>query len=184
MAWRTIVYENTATAARGWVTIVPTVVQINSIETSLVSSLIQTAKKIHSFGTLAPGWHYGSGGPIPKPTRDLAQEVLISFAANGFRRTNAFAGENMEILVCAYHGDHYLAVIIEPDLTMSFRHEINNVDRIYAEGMDKQQVKDAIAAARGEIWSSLGSSIQTISTGKKNVSMTFPLNALKMEACL
>jgi hypothetical protein len=184
MAWRTIAYENTGAAACGWVAIVPTVIRINGVETSLATSLIQTANKIRDFGSLTPGWHYGSGGPIPKPMRDVAQEVLISFAINGFHRTNAFAGENLEILVCAYHGDHYLAVIIEPDLTMSFRHEVNNIDHIYAEALNKQQVRDAIAAARGEIWSSLGSSIQTISTERRAASMTFPLNALRMEACL
>ena len=62
---------------------------------------ISTADKIRSFAALAPGWHYGKGGPITGIVADLALEAEALLRSKGII-TGAFAGDENAILVTGY----------------------------------------------------------------------------------
>ena len=73
-----------------------------------------TLSKIRTFQNLAIGWHFGSGGPIEAEVISRAIEIHCLFLLLGMTHTNAFAGENGEVLVTAYKIHDYIGVTIEP----------------------------------------------------------------------
>lgn len=114
---------------------------------------LETQSKIDSFRKLPPGWHYGRGGPISDVVIAKAKEILCLLVQKGLTSNDAFPGADGEIQLTAYHADHYISVIIEPDLSASFIHEKLNIDVIVPiEAVDLDRIKAEIARAAVEIW--------------------------------
>lgn len=119
-----------------------------------------TFDKIEAFRRLPVGWHYGEGGPVDDAVIERARDVLSFLQLIGLTHTDAFAGEGGEILLTAYHFDHYLGVIVEPDGSFALSHEkgdleIRDLERISLAELKSEllEVARGIGIARG-IWSS------------------------------
>jgi hypothetical protein len=143
----------------------------------------RTETKIEDFASLPVGWHYGQGGPISSPVISTAKELCEFLVLIGFTRTNAFAGADGEILLTAYHEDHYVATIIEPNLEISVTHEHGRAEVFSAETMDVKGAKRALRNSAEEIWSSSGSFIPGISIGSAEDSTTWRLRNPRMAEC-
>jgi hypothetical protein len=148
----------------------------------------RTLQKLENFGSLQTGWHYGSGGPIDGAVLNLARELHSYLLFVGFTHTDAFPAEDGEVLLTAYHKDHYIGVIIEPGPNHSFslNHEINRVDSEYVEGVTKGDVQRLLRQIARSIWSTPDSSThQSLITTPGN-SATLPLRSLPAlaEECL
>ena len=92
---------------------------------ALEASPSAIGRRIHSFGHLPTGWHYGEG----YPATDAAVSVALAFAELLPNRNDieAFPGVDGGILVCAYHRNETLEVRCEPDGRVGFWHEVNDV---------------------------------------------------------
>lgn len=110
-----------------------------------------TSEKIESFRLLPKGWHYGEGGPVDDLVIRSAQELLAFFSMIGLTRTDAFAGAGSEALLAAYHRDHYIGLIIEPDGTFSLNHEVAGLDISDCEGMSLSELKSALLVIAREM---------------------------------
>src|SRR5437870_2555161 len=71
--------------------------------------------KIETFSKLPAGWHYGEGVAPSRRAINAATAWNRILRALGFQHTDAFSGIAGEILVTAYHGDHQIEVVVEPD---------------------------------------------------------------------
>jgi|SRR5208282_5323770 len=112
----------------------------------------KTLEKIISFQNLPTGWHFGEGGPVQLPVIQRAIKLYWSIVLQGIVRTDAFAGADGEILLTAYHGDHYFGVVIEQDGKMTFRHEFKDEELKYIEVDRLSEIEKAIGEAAGVIW--------------------------------
>jgi len=113
-----------------------------------------TAEKIISFGSLAPGWHYGNGGPINSKTIDLALAIYWQFFLGGLEETDAFPGADGEVMVTAYFDAHYLEVIVESDDTMSFTYEVGDEEMLPPlEHRPPEEISKLLAGVMRGIWS-------------------------------
>ena len=117
--------------------------------------VILTAEKIRQFKELPVGWNYGEGVPPTEETISTALRLNIEVAAAGFKRTNAFPGENGEIQVTAYHQSIYLEMMIEPDGLITFVYEDGDQEVEYRQ-MTLVEVISRIHKFRGRIWASSG----------------------------
>lgn len=107
----------------------------------------QTPEKIRSFRKLPVGWHYGDGGPIENSVIQRSIYLYWSMIWRGVVRTDAFAGADGEILLTAYHGEHYLGIVIEQDGKMTFRHEFKDEEKTYIEVDNLSEMESAIGEA-------------------------------------
>jgi hypothetical protein len=122
--------------------------------TGVTYSLSDTDRKIASFANLRPGWDYGSGGPIPVETRDLALAWNYFLKSLGFLDTDAFPGSDGEVIVAAGYGDHYFEVIIEPNHTISVGYDFKNKQVLYKPQMSPEDAAQLVLqlTGRGETW--------------------------------
>ena len=98
-----------------------------------------TQRKIIDFGALPEGWHYKNGKPPNSDT--IATALLFEHVINiKYDKTNAFPGENGEIMVTGYNGDKYIEISIEVDNTYNLCKKENS-NEIYAE---KANMLDAV----------------------------------------
>jgi hypothetical protein len=128
-----------------------------------------TLDKISSFAQLPIGWHYGEGGPLSTNTIEAAKKVHCEFLLLGLTKTDAFAGESMEVLVTAYKDNHYVGVIVEADGTFVLRYEESAQEKRYCEFNNLDAVRHEIRNIAGSIWSIYGFSIREQFAGHKVV---------------
>jgi hypothetical protein len=141
----------------------------NIFATSLITEhvpALATAEKVLSFGSLRPGWHYGEGVAPKQKAIEAALTIFWQFYFAGFEDTDAFPGIDGEIMVTAYHGDHYLEVLVETDGTMNFSYEFAGEDALLpaSERRPAAAIKEKIEEIAREIWSTSGSYIATTLT--------------------
>lgn len=79
------------------------------------SQAMSTPDKIRSFGHLAPGWHYGNGGPAASDIVELALAAEKMLRGAGYPETGAFPGVDGEIQVTGYRGTQCVTVEIRCD---------------------------------------------------------------------
>jgi hypothetical protein len=119
-----------------------------------------TFDKVEAFRQLPVGWHYGEGGPVDDAVIVRARDALSFLVLIGLTHTDAFAGAGGEILLTAYHRDHYVGVILEPDGSFALSHEERDREVRDRERLSLAELKSelldvarGIGIARG-IWSS------------------------------
>lgn len=78
-------------------------------------AILKTVKKVNSFAALPLGWHYGTGGPASRSIIEKSLEYIAHFVSLGFSKTDAFAGEDGQVLVSAYMDEYCLEITIETD---------------------------------------------------------------------
>lgn len=111
----------------------------------------ETDRKIRSFGSFSPGWHYGRGVPAPQHVVGIARAYLMYFMMLGFTETDAFPGVDGEIMVTAYRGTHCIEVTVGVDRTFTVTHESNGEDRYHDSGLSGVKASAAIETATSNI---------------------------------
>lgn len=121
----------------------------------------RTIKKIESFCYLPVGWNYGKGAPIELKTVKAAIEIYNFFLMLGLSRTDAFPGVDGEVMITAYHRQHYIGATIEKspngEFIYSLIHEINDEESVFIEGRTARQIREKLLKIVGEIWNTSGS---------------------------
>jgi hypothetical protein len=123
-----------------------------------------TTNKIRSFADLPNGWHFGAGRP---PSAAMISKALgwhDKLRRVGFADTDAFPGANGEIMVTGYEGSHYVEILLETDATVSLVYERDGVEVICLDHAAPDKISETIEGIAGKIWTTLGYSIQNIST--------------------
>jgi hypothetical protein len=144
----------------------------------------RTLDKIKSFTKLRRGWHYGRGGPISREILDIAADLHGHLMMIGLTRTDAFAGADGEVLLTAYHNDHYVGVTIESKDKIAVRHEGGDRDVSFVEELNVRKAKNELLRIVRGIWTMSVSYTQRISTTFGADSMTSASRTLPVEACL
>lgn len=123
-------------------------------------------KKLSSFADLKVGWDYGSGGPIDEIVLFVARQWLNFIGQQGFSFRDVFPGSQGAVTIAAGIGDHFVEIIIEPDLSVSVAYDFKNKQRFYRLRQSSEEAMKSVREALGEIWSASISSIQknTVST--------------------
>ena len=142
-----------------------------------------TDRKIEDFRSLAVGWHYGSGGPISDSVLSKVQELYRFLLQIGLTKTDVFAGAGGEVLLTAYHEQHYVGTIVESSGEISVAHEIAGVEVASAEDLNLKRAKAHLLAItrdiwKRDIWNLSASSTQETLTKHLEGSMTWPLRNL------
>jgi hypothetical protein len=143
----------------------------------------RTARKIEGFRSLPVGWHYGSGGPISDAVISTVRELYGFLLQIGLSQTDAFAGADGEVLLTAYHEQHYIATTVEPNGVISVSHESAGVEVTSDEDLNVKGAKGSLLAVARKIWSLSASSTQGTLTRYVGGSMTWPLKNLPVAAC-
>ncbi len=117
---------------------------------------IGVVQKIDSFATLAKGWRYGDGGPIPQKTIKLAISLVAQIQHFGIWDIDAFAGGGGEISLVATIGGYDLEVIVEDDGTISVAYDINGKQISYKPRLVHREANKEISAIVGKAWSTSG----------------------------
>lgn len=113
---------------------------------------VLTVRKIRSFQDLAPGWNYGRGRPASGPTAKMAMSIYRLFVQLGFNATDAFPGDDGEIMVTAYKDNHYLECLVAPDNTLSFVYEVDDLEQKSIDRLSQTEALREINLIAGEIW--------------------------------
>lgn len=141
-------------------------------------------KKLNTFRDLPAGWHYGSGGPISDEVLLRAGELVRILGWLGFTRSDAFANEDGDVLVTAYHRQHYISIGVALAGTYTLNHEIDGVESFYGEGMNIGDLVKELSKVSKAIWNTSGSSTHQSSTTTPENSMIWHLKkAPKGAAC-
>jgi hypothetical protein len=138
---------------------------------------VPTAIKIEGFAALKSGWHYGSGGPISPDVISRSIYIVGYLLTVGFTRTDAFANEDGDVLVTAYHSDHYLGIGVGLTGLYALNHEIGGVESSYSEDIDLNQLKSVIIRVARSIWTTSDSYTHQNSTRIPASSMTWHLRS-------
>lgn len=147
---------------------------------------LETARKIASFLALPTGWNYGHGKP---PGRDLVGRVLdlhTLLNALGLRETDAFPGDDGEILLRAYAGDRCAGFLFNPDGSIDLSLEDGDLEEFSKEGVDASDVFSLalkVAAECGTYGSptpsiSIGEKVGSLSWRSKSTPQTMPPQSL------
>ncbi len=130
--------------------------------------MITTEQKITSFGKLPAGWNYGQGSPATSDRVITAILYNRLYRAYGFSKTDAFPGNDGEIMITAYEGDHYVEITFEIDNTCRFVYEYQRNEEVYKEGLSRAEAVrfliGAVEKVRLKTWPLCESSIQPITT--------------------
>lgn len=132
-----------------------------------------SSSKLEQFKELPTGWHYGQGGPISEETIKLANRVIALLATNGFTHTDVFPNEGGEVLVTAYHRQHYLGIVVEPGAAFTLNYEIGTGEVTYAESITFSQLSKQLTTIARGIWNISGLSILGSSTTTSGASTTW-----------
>jgi hypothetical protein len=108
--------------------------------------------KLDTFTKLPVGWHYGAGGPISQNVIATAKQLIRTLGAQGFTRTDAFANEDGEVLVTAYHRSHYLGIGVGLAGSFTFNHEIDGHEAFYQEHMPLNELTEELSKVSKSIW--------------------------------
>lgn len=127
------------------------------------ASGLVTKGKITSFLTLPVGWNYGYGKPV---TRILAKEVLsfhVLLESFGIEETDAFPGEDGEILLRAYTNEYCASFMFNPDGTVDISFEDRDIEIYSKENASRAEMLSLAlkVAAKCGIFASQTLSIST-----------------------
>jgi hypothetical protein len=98
-----------------------------------------TRRKIKGFMHFDEGWSYGYGEKFNLQVVEEALALHTELIRIGISKTDAFPGLSGEVMVTGYYHNHYLEFIVEPDLTITFTHEVGDDEVFYQEGLSTQQ---------------------------------------------
>jgi hypothetical protein len=123
-----------------------------------------TLAEILSFSRLAPGWHYGEGGPIPQQTIAIALSLVRYIRDLGIWDIDAFAGCGGEISLLSTYKGYDIEAIVERDDSVSVAHDFNGNQVSYKARLGYKQATKEILAILGKAWSTSGYFIHEITT--------------------
>lgn len=143
-----------------------------------------TARKLHEFGWLRSGWHYGTGGPISDGVIARGVDIVHVLSEVGFTRTDAFPSEDGEVLVTAYYRDHYVSILVQIDGQYTLNYEVGGRQISYFEDRSLQWVRQRLFEIATEIWTIYVSSTHQNTITTSSGSVTLPSRrALGAEGC-
>lgn len=120
--------------------------------------------KVRKFNSLAQGWHYGEGGPISRAVIESAEIVIRNLAEAGFTKTDVFPNEGGEVLVTAYHLEHYIGIAVDPSGNLALNYEIDGHQESYNEEINFLSLKQILKRISRTVWNISGSSTRGNST--------------------
>jgi len=123
-----------------------------------------TEAKILSFRLKAPGWHYGEGSGFDEETLSRAIILHRELIRWGLFTTDAFPGLRGQVVVTAYHSEHYFELSVEPDGMVSCLRECCGKVVVEKEGLTDKSAIQAIKDFAEQIWKQSGSSAFSSST--------------------
>jgi hypothetical protein len=149
------------------------------------SATSMTLTKLEGFANLQPGWHYGSGGPIPDAVIGAAKVLYRSMILQGLTRNNVSPGADGEVLLTAYHQEFYVSFMIEPNLAITATLEEGDEEISSVEGLDLVGAKQWLRTeATRAIWNTSGLFTRATMTTFAPDSMTWRLRSPPvMEEC-
>ena len=98
-------------------------------------------KQLISFGDLPDGWHYGTGGSIPRERIASALEWNEWLVQHGWTDTFAFPGESKEIMLSSLKDSTCLDIILEIDDTFTVIYEEKDKEDIYIDKLTEEDAK-------------------------------------------
>lgn len=125
----------------------------------MAQDISTTIRKIEGFTKLPRGWHYGEGVPASRLSSRraallLSRPTMVLASVS----TDAFPGINGEVQVTIYHGSTYLELTIEPNGSITFVREQDDVEIEYLPGLSSQEADERLSQFERDIWDSFGSS--------------------------
>lgn len=133
-----------------------------------ISKTSITEKKINSFSKFTNGWSYGRGIQFSEDVIASASRVLKLLHNYGFIETDAFPGEDGEIMITAYKNEFCCEIITYQNGKYDFIVEKNNDEIIISETIYFSKLNKLIEGFRGlTTCNSSESSIQNILTKKE-----------------
>ena len=157
-------------------------VQSNSIYFSLAIESNDTQRKLCSFKHLAPGWHYGEGGPIDSDTIRLACQINKAAYFAGFRETDAFPGLDGCISLTIYHCDDFYELILNPEGKVTFVHERGSQELMYLQSISVHKAIALIEEFSPLLWKTTYESFTKITTTEEKNGSAAPLSPAVMES--
>ncbi len=145
------------------------------VSTETANRKSATASKIAAFADLPVGWSYGRGRPPSASVRFTAQELLRQATRLGLYKTDAFPGESGEIALTIYAGLDYLEFIVEPNLSITYMRETDDVEIAAAENLSSAEAIKRLEEFAAERWNSLGWSPSSISIEQSDGSTVWHL---------
>src|ERR1700683_3178244 len=147
-------------------------VYINGVPVSAILAEANdgTEEKIKSFATLARGWDYGRGGPIPEKTLREARAWNAILKENGFGDIDAFPGGDNEVIVAGSLGAYYVEAIIENDGKVSIAIDYRRKQTGYFPNLLPDDAEQVVKSLVSEIWSA-SVYFTPISTIQSNVNL-------------
>lgn len=136
----------------------------------------ETARKIASFLALPAGWNYGHG---KSPSHELAGRVLDLHAllnGLGLRETDAFPGDDGEILLRAYAGERCAGFLFNPDGSIDLSLENGDLEEFSKEGASTSEAFSLALKVAAEC-GTYGLPTPSISTGEKVGSLSWRLRS-------
>ena len=140
----------------------------------------ETERKLRSFESLAPGWHYGVGGGIDHETVTLSSQLLKYLTQLGFSSTDAFPGVDGEVLLTVYRDASYIEIVVYSTDRISIIYERSDAELYRAENVNTKRVLLELKRIAAEIWGSSVSSTPTIMTSAEGALQVWPLKRPKM----
>lgn len=124
-----------------------------------------TERKIKQFANYHDGWSFGRGLKFTNKVIEKSIEVFKMFHSYGFIETNAFPGENGEIMITAYKNNYCCEVVAYQDGSYDFIIEKDDEEVKCVDKANADLIKQNIKEFRDQfVWNSSESSTQSIST--------------------
>ena len=128
--------------------------------------------KLKEIACLKNGWHYGEGVPPSKKSLKKAN-ILIEQITMSMFDVDVFPGIDGEIMVTAYHKEHYWEFTIESDQTVTYVYQRQKIDMSYEEGLSFNDAIEILDAFCDNIWNISESYTPSITTKKdKNLKVS------------
>ncbi len=140
----------------------------------------KTVKKIERFRDLPRGWHYGRGVAADGTTIARAKDIFNQYAQMGFSVTDAFPGQDGEIMVTAYRNNYYVECIVQVDGTYSVVGEKDKDVIVEAERGTEGQTIAAIVQVAKHAWNIFGSYIPSTTMRNETSSKAWHSRILQM----
>lgn len=115
-----------------------------------------TELKIKGFAGLPLGWNFGRGTGISPPIIENALKINKTAIDMAFYETDAFPGDNGEIMVTIYYQEYYLEFTIESDGEIIFYQELKDEEIKYRENLTLNDILKIITQFRANIWKRSG----------------------------
>jgi hypothetical protein len=143
------------------------------------NTLSEAEKELDSFADLEHGWDYGRGGPIHETTLNVAREWLHVLESHPFSNIATFPGSSGKVTIAASSGDHYLEVIVEPDLSISVAYDFRKKQKFFRLHLKAEEAQQSVSEVLGEICSAPISSILENITFTKASLSAMPLRIME-----